>query len=762
MKMRKAIRYGLQAAGVSVAVLVALWLAFPFPLAKLEQYPASLILTDRDGAPLRVVLGAGDVDCRPGYWPGAADWIGKAVVAAEDRRFLRHPGLDPLAVLRAAWQDLRHWRRVSGASTITTQVIRLLEPRPRTVVTKLIESWRALHLERRLDKTGILAQYLRRAPFGGNLVGIDAASRRYFGKAPGDLSLAEAALLAGLPQAPARLRPDRHLDRARRRQAWVLERMLVCGMITREDADRAQAQEIVLKPEAYPFRAPHFTELAVRQATGRGVQRTTLMPQLQARAEAALRQHRPGLQAAGITGGAVVLLEVKTGAVRVLVGSPDYWDRPHRGQVNGALAPRAAGSVLKPFLYALAVDQGRLTPGRMLADVPMFFRGCSPENFDSEFRGLVTAHEALVQSLNIPALQLAEEVQPQAFYDTLARLGLTTLRRGAEHYGAGLVLGTCDVRLLELANAYACLARGGQWLPWRTVARGAAAEPIPVFSAEAAWLVADMLSGDERALGGTGHRADAWRPRVAWKTGTSCGLRDAWTIAWNPEYVLGVWFGNPDGRGAPALVGVETAAPVALELFYELYRGREAPWFERPPGVVPRQVCAASGMPAGLHCPDVADDAFIPGITCVPVCGVHRLVAVGKGADGANRSEVKERWPAPVAAFLRRQQGDRGGLRLGDAVGDAAVASGSRLRIVAPAGGGTFRCLPPGLDREPQRLQLRAQAGSSRRLYWFVDNQPLGSALASESLYWPLQSGRHTVVCADADGHADRVTVLVE
>ena len=318
------------ALGLAV-VLVLAWFLLPFPRELLTRYPAATLLLDRDGAPLRLRLGPNDTDCRLRYHPDYdRDWITKAVVAAEDQRFWNHHGVDPLALGRAVRQNLRGRRVVSGASTITTQVVRLTQPRRRTLPTKAVELFRALQLERILDKPAILEQYLNRAPFGANLVGVEAASRRYFGKAPGDLSLAEAALLAGLPQSPSRLRPDRFPARARQRQAYVLERMLACGFITAAQRAAAAAQPVVLRKDAYPFRAPHFCDLLLdelpqRQGLSRdaAVVRTTLDPALQRLAEEILRRQVTGLHPENVFGGAVVIIEVKTGAVRALVGAPD-------------------------------------------------------------------------------------------------------------------------------------------------------------------------------------------------------------------------------------------------------------------------------------------------------------------------------------------------------------------------------------------------------------------------------------------------------
>ena len=730
----------------SVALLAALWWCAPFPRAELETLPSGTVLCDREGTPLRVGLGPDDIDCRPAYRPKRSDWIVQALVAAEDRRFFSHYGVDPAAVLRAAWLDVTRLRTVSGASTLSMQVVRLLHPRPRTLVSKLIEAFRALQLERIASKDDILSQYLHRAPFGSNLVGIDAASRRYFGKAPDDLSLAEAALLAGLPQSPARLRPDRHPERARARQGYVLERMAACGFITDVQLHTARAQPLVLRPAPRPFRAPHFCDLAEIRLAGRsgGAVRTTLDPLLQQWAEETLRRAAEAPGGTAIPGGAMVILEVRTGAVRAMVGGLDFFNA-NAGQVNCAIAPRAAGSTLKPFAYALAYDRGLATPGTMLADVPRAFGAYRPDNFDRQYRGLIRAREALVLSLNLPALELVERIGLPVYYQTLRRLGLETLNRSAQHYGLGLVLGNADVRLLDLVNAYATFARGGEWRPVRVFEDEPWRPGRRMFSEEACWLIAEALGGEERAWESTGHAADVRLPPMAWKTGTSAGFRDAWTVAFNSEYVIGVWVGHPDGSTDGQRTGGTAAAPLAWAIARHLYLAGEGPWFTKPAGLVRREVCAVSGSPPGPHCRARVEDWQMIGVSSWRACTVHRQPP---NADG----HAPESWPPEVARFLARRE----------AMLTTAQHASRALQITSPAEGGTYRILD-GLTARRQSLPLRAaSADTDATLHWFANMRYLGAARSDEVLFWPLAQGRYDLVCCDVQGRSDRVTITVE
>ena len=727
-------RWWLRGAGLAVvAALAAVWLV-PFSTDPLSAFPAATLYCDREGRPLRVQLGPGDLDCRPDYRPQPGDWIVPAVVAAEDQRFWVHPGVDVIAIARAVGQNLRAGRVLSGASTLSTQVIRLLQPRPRTLAAKLVEAFRALQLERRLGKEEILAQYLNRAPFGSNLAGIEAASRRYFGKGPHDLSLAEASLLAGLPQSPSRLRPDRHPEQARRRQAYVLERMVALGQVSEADRLRALAQPLAIRPAAYPFDAPHFCELAAGSGA-HGTVRTTLDAGLQDLAGRALRRQADALSAAGVRDGAVVIIDVPAAAVRALVGSPDFFARAAAGQVNAAAAPRAAGSTLKPFAFALALDRGLIGPRTMLADVPMAYRDYQPTDFDGRYHGPVAARDALILSLNMPALQLEDRLGQVRFYDTLRQLGLSTLRREPAHYGLGLVLGNAEVRLLDLANAYACLARGGIHQPVRFVEDAGAEPGQRLFSAEAAWLVAEALGGEERAMEATGHSADVRLPRLAWKTGTSSGCRDAWTIAYNPRYVVGVWVGRVDGAPADSLVGRRAAAPVVWDIFRRLHPDNDGPWYPRPAGLATRSVCAVSGCPPGPYCGAQVEETCIRGVTAAEVCPVHRRAG-------------EDTWPAAVAAFLREQP---------RADGAAAAAP---VHICAPADGTVYR-QSDVLAADRQRIRLSATA-DAEAVHWYVDGRHLARLRPQEDLQWALQPGRHHIVCADESGRSHGVHILVE
>ncbi len=752
--MWRAVRCGCGvAARVGGIVAVASGVAavcVPLPRARLATYPAATRVVDRHGAELRVVLGSGDCLRHVAPLERMGVWAADALIAAEDKRFYRHGGIDPWAIGRAA--VLNVWRRrvVSGASTLTTQVVKMVTPRGRTPLTKVIEAVHAVRLEREWSKHDILAQYLNRAPMGGNVYGVQSAARRYFGRDATDLTLGETALLLGLPQAPSRYRPDRYPARAAERRDYVLRRMAALGVIT--DAQRQAAERQPVRVETRPnvFRAPHFCDFVLQRHGGRiggetradagddGVLRTTLDARIQAAAEDTSRALTARLGRDAEVAVAVVVLDVASGEVRALVGSGDY-DQPTYGQVNCAVLPRSPGSALKPFLYALAIDQGRCTPDTLLRDEPRRFRGYVPENFQRTFRGAVSAREALVASLNIPALTLAEAVGLETFAAGLCRVGIGTLDKPPEHYGLSMVLGTVEVTLLELVNAYACLARLGEYAPYRVLSGetaeggGVAAGALVgtrVFSPEAAYMVAGMLSGPERAQAGTGHVGDTVGARVAWKTGTSNGYRDAWTIAYNPEYVVGVWVGNPRGGTDIRLVGIEAAAPSALALFRGLYPDGAGPWYTRPPGLTRCRICPSSGMRAGPRCPVTTEGDTIEGVSDPVPCRGH--------ADSGSMAEGVGEPGGPVAA---------------------PAGGRARLAIASPADGARY-IRGDTLPLERQAVALKA-TGAEGDVWWFVNRRPCGKTAGDGSLPWPLEPGTHRITCADAAGRTAAVTIAV-
>ena len=589
-----------------VGTLGALLVAYEFALMFVPIPPAllcppvqSIALLDRNGIPLRETRVADRFSHElaleevPGH-------VIDAILAAEDKRFYSHQGIDWLATGRAAFAGLIHGRIVSGASTITQQLVKISQRRPRTFRAKVIESITALRLEKSWSKEQILGAYLNRLDFGNLNLGLAAAADYYFGKPVADLSDAEAAFLAGLPRNPRKLNPHVALAAARRRQITVLERMEADHRLDRARHDRAVTEPLALRPPQRRFRAPHFVEMVLRQLpeTPAAELRTTLDLGLNDRVDTILRERIAQLREQNVRNAAAVVIENSTGNVIALVGSENYFE-PDSGQVNGAWAARSAGSALKPFTYLLALERGA-TPATMVADVRTSFPADGgfyrPENYNRRCYGPVRYRTALASSLNIPAVKvLLAAGGPAALHARLREVGLTTLNRPAEIYGLGLTLGNCEARLLEMTNAYASLARLGEFLPWQVTS----ADPITprrYSRPELVWQIADILSDNSaRTLAFGMNSALRFDYPVACKTGTSTDFRDNWTIGFTPEFSVGVWAGNFDGSPMREVSGVTGAGPILHAIFDYLHSNYGTSWYRRPSAIIERTVHPLTG-----------------------------------------------------------------------------------------------------------------------------------------------------------------------
>lgn len=756
-------------AGVGAAALL-LDRLFPPPLASLERSPA-VVVTDRQGRPLRAFLPPDERWRFPVGLEEVPAELVEMLVASEDRRFFLHPGVDPLAVVRAAWSNLRAGRVVSGASTISMQLARMAEPRQRTVGAKLAEALRALQLERRLSKRRLLELYLNLAPYGGNREGVGAASTFYFGKVPAQLSVGEMALLVALPRAPGRYDPTRDPAAARQARDRVLEQLAERGVLTAAEVEDARRQPLPTRRRSVPFAAPHFARWAAAQLPGETRLLTTLDRRIQGAAEGAVARRLPELEARGLTNAAVVVLELERRELVAMVGSADFFDAAAGGQINGALARRSPGSTLKPFLYALAYDRGLIVPDSYLLDVPTDFAGYVAENYDGRYRGRVTAGDALVASLNAPAVRLLSRVGLPDFLDLLRRGGLTTLEEPPSHYGLPLVLGAGEVTLLELTNLYASLAAGGRHLPWRLRPGGGEAAPEALFSPGAAAMVARALVELERPDLPTSWDLARGVPPVAWKTGTSFGHRDAWAVGFSGHWAVGVWVGNFDGRPVEGISGAEDAGPLLFDVFRALGDDSGPVLLRQQPPPPGLEVCTDSRQLPGPYCPHRVRVAYLPGATRLGACSRHRRVFVDREtgellAGPCLRSRpftarVLSVEPPELVAFWRAQGRAVEPLpALSPACGGPPAADPPR--IVSPDGATPYRLRRHAPARD-QRIPLIARAGSyTRRLYWYDDGVLVASGPPGERLFLTPRPGDHRLVVVDDTGRSDSVRYRVE
>ncbi|MFA5123430.1 penicillin-binding protein 1C [Zavarzinia sp.] len=569
---------------------------FPLPLDRVAE--RSSVVLDAGGEPLRAFQTA------DGIWrftaaPADVDPLYlKMLIAYEDRRFADHPGVDALAVLRAAGQALAAGHIVSGASTLTMQTARLIEPRPRTIGAKLIEMARALQLEWHFSKDEILGLYLTLAPFGGNLEGVRAASLFYFGKEPSSLTAAEAALLVALPQSPERRRPDRNAAVARAQRDEVLRRVAEAGVIAEAQAREAMEEAVPVARLDAPFLAPHLAERLHRAEPQRSVVTSNIDRSLQSRLEVLAARLVDGLEP---TANLAILVVANDGRrVVASVGSSSYFDRSRAGPIDMTVAIRSPGSALKPFIYGLGFEDLICHPETIVVDRPMHFGGYAPKNFDRQYRGEVKLAEALQLSLNIPAVAVLDRVGPRRFAGRLAEAGVTLRlpEPGAEP-SLPIALGGVGVTLRDLVTLYAGLADGGRALPLRDRADDPAGQAVQLLSPSAAWQVASILRDTPPPPHLLQGEATGGARQIAYKTGTSYGFRDAWAIGFDPDYTVGVWVGRPDGSFSPGRMGREAAAPIVFAAFGMLPPpGPEA--VRRPPPPPGTLIATQNELPPGL------------------------------------------------------------------------------------------------------------------------------------------------------------------
>ena len=787
-------RAWLAATLVTVCLGAGAWVRFgPIDPSLLDLDAAtSTIVTDRNGVPLYEALsgdGTRSTRLEAADLPPA---LVAAATAAEDRRFWRHPGVDPLAIARAAVHNVLAGRIVEGGSTITQQVAKMLldrrhragpggaAPRRRGVGAKVEEAILALRLEHRFTKREILAHYLNLAAFGNQLAGAVHASRAYFGCDAALLTPAQAAFLAGLPQRPSVFNPYRRPGKAVARQRVILRRMEAAGALTPEEAARAADERLVFTRDPAPFLAPHFVEMVLASLEGPRPPRirTTLDAALQADIAGIIRSHRPALERHGAANVAVVVLDNARGGWLAWEGSGGYFDAEHGGAINGPRTPRQPGSALKPFTYALAFEEG-VTPASVLPDVPSHFPTAepgvlySPRNYDGRYRGPLLARRALAGSENVPAVALAARVGAPRVLRFLTRAGFSTLAQTASYYGLGITLGNAEVRLDEMVAAYAALARGGRWIEptWMPTDLRAAGkrEERRLVAPRTAFWVTDILA-DPRArefIFGRGGSLEFPFP-VAVKTGTSQAYHDNWTIGYTRDVTVGVWVGNFDRRPLRDSSGVTGAGPVFHSaMLAAVRRVRSAiplsetePIVARPDGLEARHVCALSGMPAGRWCPSRQREWLAAGDD--EPCTWHHPAGDGvavawpaeyrQWAREAGLLDERQAAHATLATAGRREAPQRAGSR--DEPPPAPIA------IASPPDGATY-LIDPTLRREFQSLPLRAVTPAPVRVEWTIDGKVVGNASSDAPVSWPLAPGVHRITARDPRGRVAASTITV-
>jgi len=765
-------RYYLLATGLFLVIV------YYFSIPKiLFRDPYSTVLEDREGTLLGATIAA------DGQWrfPQVRNVPAKfeeALITFEDQRFYHHPGVDLLSLSRATLQNIQSGKIISGGSTITMQVIRLARKnQSRTFMEKVIEIILATRLELRYSKEEILSLYSAHAPFGGNVVGLDAACWRYFGRDASQLSWSDAALLAVLPNNPSLIHPGKNRSLLKSKRDRLLTRLWINKKIDTLSYELARAESIPENPVALPKEAPHLLTRLSKEGFAQQRIQSTIQSTLQHRVNDIVDQHHQSLKGNQVFNAAAMVVEVKTGHVLAYVGNT-HSGREHGEQVDVVMARRSTGSILKPFLYAAMLDDGKLLPGMLVPDVPTTINGFSPKNFSKQYDGAVSADQALIRSLNVPAVYELKEYRYEKFYELLKEIGISTLNQPADHYGLSLILGGAEGTLWDITGAYASMARTlNNYFDVPGKNRYSKKDfhpPAYVFDdslavqerEENSWLSAGSLSitlnvlkevyrpGEE-----TGWRNFYSSKKIAWKTGTSHGLRDAWAVGVNGDYAVGVWVGNADGEGRPGLTGTESASPVLFDIFSQL---PGTSWFEQPLSELEKiQVCALSGMRASLLCKDKNEIFFTQAGLQTSLCQYHRNIHLSVDAkyrvhsDCESLSRVKSvSWfvlPPVQEYYFRTKNVSYKALPpfRKDCASPSAIASmdliypklNSRIFIPRELGGQLGSTLFEVAHRYPQST-----------IYWHLDGGYLGTTKGSHRLAVAPLPGKHKLTLIDEHG----------
>jgi len=753
------------------AGLALLFVFFPF-FEKKELHPQNMVslrLLDRQGVLLREVLSQKEGTCFRAPLDEVSPFFISALLTAEDKRFYRHPGVDVLALIRASRDNLREHRIVSGGSTITQQLARnIYGLKARNIFNKVVEMLLALRLEAWLSKNDILELYLNRVSFGNQTYGIEAASRLYFGKSSAHLSLAESTLLAVIPRSPLLYDPFSRFKEARKRQLGLLKKMRESGEISAAELRRAIGEKIRLQSPEICFQAPHLCdyilqELHKQNYRGLSEIKTTLNLLIQEETERLLKYHIDRLKDCGVSNGAVLIMDNATGEVLAMAGSYDYFSKNRQGQVNGTLALRQPGSALKPFTYALAFEKKK-TPADLVADiethVPAGNGDFTPLNYDEKYHGPVRLRTALACSYNVSAVRILRELGPASLLERLHLLGVESLREDAAHYGLGLTLGNGEVRLLELVNAYRCLANGGFYSPEKIFfslkdSKGSSVEPreprVPhgVFSPKVAYLVTDILADNTARVPAFGAFSPLHLPfPCAAKTGTSKGFRDNWTVGYTSKYTVGVWVGNFEGRAMNNVSGITGAGPLFRDLMLFLHERSLPQELRRPAGLVLYKICPVSGELPGPYCRQQIEEIFIRGRVPGTFCSMHRSVTIDRRTGlpampytpiSCTAQKIYTAYPPQYYSWMKDQ-----GIEMPAFTKRPSQKSSTKIAISFPLEGEIFK-IDPDLRREYQNLQIKAvvPAGISK-VGWWVDGVKVKEADVPFTLSWKLERGTHS------------------
>ncbi len=689
----------------------------------------------------------------------------KTIIAKEDKYFYRHLGVNPFAVVRATFKNIFSMRRTSGASTITMQVARALKPRKRNIGSKLIEMFRAFQLEWKYSKDEILQMYLNLVPYGGNLEGVKSASLLYFQKNPDHLSLAEITALSIIPNRPSSLVIGKNNDLIiQERNRW-LKKFAADKIFTQKEIEDALAEPLTANRGTVPHYAQHLSYKLKKQ--GGDIFNTNLDLNTQLKTEKLVEDYIRSQRLKNIKNAAVIIIDNRTHKVISYIGSSNFNDSTDGGQVNGAAAIRQPGSTLKPLLYAICMDEGLLTPKKILSDVSVNYAGYAPENYDQKYNGYVTVEYALEHSLNIPAVKSLKLIGKDPLIQKLSSCGFKQIEKDRNKLGLSMILGGCGTTLEELTGLYSAFANEGIYISPSYKKEDTVHKKITVISPEANFMINEILSKVNRPDFPLNWQATERMPKIAWKTGTSYGRRDAWSIGYNKNFTVGVWVGNFSGTGVPELSGANTATPLLFKIFNTIDYDSDEEWFTQPKDCESRMVCSETGLMPADHCTNLVMDYFIPLISSTSRC--NNLQEIMIAADekisyckncvpeaGYKKKMYKMMEPEMQAWFEENKMAYN---KIPAHNPDCeTIFKGNAPMITSPANGSEY--LLNKKDKEPLQLVCKTASDVSK-VYWYINNKFYKASAAGEKQFFIPEEGPVKISCTDDKGRNRDIKITV-
>jgi len=763
--------------GLSPIILFFI-LHFLFPIS--TYIPYSQIIISQEGKILNAFLSKDDKWRMRTEINEITPELEKAFLAKEDRYFYYHLGINPLAIMRAGFYNIIRGKKTSGASTITMQVARLLAPKQRTYWNKIVEMFRALQLEMMFSKKEILTLYLNLVPYGGNIEGIKAASLLYFNRLPNKLSIAQITALAIIPNRPTSLALGKHNEMIEKERNKWLNRFKEDNIFDVQLIEDAINEPVEAKRLEVPALAPHFANYLHKQIPATDIVQTTIKADIQSKVEDITYAFTRKLKGFNIHNAAVIVVENKTRNILAYLGSPDFQDGENAGQVDNARAFRSPGSALKPLIYGIAFDEGIITPKSVIYDVPVDFSGYAPENYNRTFNGMVSVETALSHSLNVPAVKILDQIGVKNVIEVLKKAQFQEIRNKDKNLGLSLALGGCGVSLLEMTGLYCAFANQGIFEPLNMIAPNTAnlyddkktssaeVRSEQLISTEATYMLTEILTKVTRPEMPSDYEHNPHIPKIAWKTGTSYGRRDAWSIGYNAKYTIGVWLGNANGVGSPELVGAAVATPLLFKLFNIIDYNSPLDWFFIPEELKTRLVCTVTGNLPSDFCESTTSDFFIPTISHTRRCEHLRYVFVSPDEQMSYCSEClpqsgfkRKLFPnlAPeIMAFYESNQ------IIFNKIPPhnphcTKLLEGKSPKIVSPVDGREYLTI----DEEPLELLLHANVDNDvKRVFWYVNGKFYQAAQATERVFFRPYRGEVKISCSDDKGRNTDIKILVK